>query len=198
MNRLRECRKNKKLTLKQLSEELAKNNLKISADALGKYERGDREPKLETWIKLADFFDVSVSYLQGVNDDKNIYDFGNIDNLKTAIANGIKFQTGKKYKINDLTFESSNSEEQDNQKFIHDILPALLSNAEMQVFAETYAFMKQKLNYKNSSQKLDEFLMVLVMFMTNNFDRSQTKTALLDFIDAFEADEKKNKSSKKL
>lgn len=68
MNRLRECRKNKKLTLKQLSEELAKNNLKISADALGKYERGDREPKLETWIKLADFFHVSVSYLQGISD----------------------------------------------------------------------------------------------------------------------------------
>ena len=68
MNRLRECRKNKKLTLKQLSEELAKNNLKISADALGKYERGDREPKLETWIKLADFFDVPVSYLQGLSD----------------------------------------------------------------------------------------------------------------------------------
>lgn len=68
MNRLRECRKNKKLTLKQLSEELAKNNLKISADALGKYERSDREPKLETWIKLADFFDVPVSYLQGLSD----------------------------------------------------------------------------------------------------------------------------------
>lgn len=68
MNRLRECRKNKKLTLKQLSEELAKNNLKISADALGKYERGDREPKLETWIQLADFFDVPVSYLQGLSD----------------------------------------------------------------------------------------------------------------------------------
>lgn len=73
MNRLRECRKNKKLTLKQLSEELAKNNLKISADALGKYERGDREPKLETWLKLADFFHVSVSYLQGIDE----IDYGN-------------------------------------------------------------------------------------------------------------------------
>ena len=65
MNRIRECRKKKKLTLKQLSEELAKNNFKISADALGKYERGDREPKLETWQKLSDFFNVPVAYLQG-------------------------------------------------------------------------------------------------------------------------------------
>ncbi|WP_411813676.1 helix-turn-helix domain-containing protein, partial [Bifidobacterium longum] len=45
MNRIRECRRNKKLTLKQLSKELAKKKFKISADALGKYERGEREPK---------------------------------------------------------------------------------------------------------------------------------------------------------
>lgn len=67
MNRIRECRKMKKLTLKQLSEELAKNDFKISPDALGKYERGNREPKLETWLKLASFFNVPVSYLQGVS-----------------------------------------------------------------------------------------------------------------------------------
>lgn len=68
MNRIRKCRQNKKLTLKQLSEELAKQDFKISADALGKYERGEREPKLETWIKLSDFFNVPVSYLQGLSD----------------------------------------------------------------------------------------------------------------------------------
>lgn len=70
MNRIRKCRQNKKLTLKQLSEELAKNDFKISADALGKYERGKREPKLETWVKLADYFNVPVGYLMGTSDDK--------------------------------------------------------------------------------------------------------------------------------
>lgn len=65
MNRLRECRQNKKLTLQQLSEELAKNDLTISADALAKYERADREPKIETWNKIADYFNVPVAYLQG-------------------------------------------------------------------------------------------------------------------------------------
>ena len=60
MNRLRELRKEKKLTLKEVSSQLEQNNLKISPDALAKYERGDREPKLETCQKLADFFDVSV------------------------------------------------------------------------------------------------------------------------------------------
>lgn len=95
MNRIRKCRQNKKLTLKQLSEELAKQDLKISADALGKYERGEREPKLETWIKLADFFDVPVSYLQGLtispysiaqNDsfEQFAYDYG-------LVADGVDF-----------------------------------------------------------------------------------------------------------
>jgi transcriptional regulator with XRE-family HTH domain len=75
MNRLRELRKEKKLTLKEVSSQLEQNNLKISPDALAKYERGDREPKLETWQKLADFFGVSVPYLQGVSDidDPNFY-----------------------------------------------------------------------------------------------------------------------------
>ena len=44
MNRIRNLRKEKKLTLKQLSEELAKQGYKITPDALSKYERGDREP----------------------------------------------------------------------------------------------------------------------------------------------------------
>ena len=75
MNRLRALRKEKKLTLKEVSSQLEQNNLKISPDALAKYERGDREPKLETWQKLADFFGVSVPYLQGVSDidDPNFY-----------------------------------------------------------------------------------------------------------------------------
>lgn len=70
-NRLRELRKEKKLTLKEASEELKKNNLNISADALAKYERGDRESKLETWQKLADFFNVPVDYLLGISKDRS-------------------------------------------------------------------------------------------------------------------------------
>lgn len=69
-NNLRKLRLNKNLTLKQLSEELQnKNILKISSDTLSKYERGDREPKLETWKKLADYFTVPVEYLQGYSND---------------------------------------------------------------------------------------------------------------------------------
>ncbi len=70
MNRLRELRKEKKLTLKEVSSQLEQNNLKISPDALAKYERGDREPKIETWETLASFFKVPPSYLMGLTNDK--------------------------------------------------------------------------------------------------------------------------------
>lgn len=70
-NRLKELRHEKNLTLKEVSSQLEQNNLKISPDALAKYERGDREPKLETWQKLADFFNVPVDYLLGISKDRS-------------------------------------------------------------------------------------------------------------------------------
>lgn len=70
-NRLKELRHEEKLTLKEVSSQLEQNNLKISPDALAKYERGDREPKLETWKKLADFFNVPVDYLLGISKDRS-------------------------------------------------------------------------------------------------------------------------------
>lgn len=70
-NRIRELRKEKGLTLKELSQRLKENGTPISASSLIKYERGERNPKLETWIKLADYFGVSVSYLQGVTENSS-------------------------------------------------------------------------------------------------------------------------------
>lgn len=66
MNNLRILRKEKGLTLSELSNDLKKEmDFSISSNALGKYERGEREPKLETWQKLADYFNVSIGYVQG-------------------------------------------------------------------------------------------------------------------------------------
>lgn len=58
--RLKELRKAKGLTQHQLANELG-----ISQQAYARYEKGDREPKISTLIKLADYFDVSVDYLIG-------------------------------------------------------------------------------------------------------------------------------------
>ena len=75
MNKIRELRKEKELTLKELSNDLKQNGiLEIAPDTLGKYERGDREPKLETWQALAKYFGVSVPYLQGISLDRDWQD----------------------------------------------------------------------------------------------------------------------------
>ena len=61
MNRIKELRNKKHLTLKELGEKVGLANGTIS-----RYETGKREPKLSTWQVLADFFNVSVPYLQGI------------------------------------------------------------------------------------------------------------------------------------
>lgn len=60
MNRLKELRKQKGLTLAELGKEV---NLKNNT--LSRYERGIREPNISTLIKLANLFDVTVDYLIG-------------------------------------------------------------------------------------------------------------------------------------
>ena len=89
MNRLRELRQEKGLTLKEVSNELAIQNIKLSADGLGKYEqgaralkiriptstlsdyeRGDSEPKSATWELLAEYFNVTPQYLVGWSDER--------------------------------------------------------------------------------------------------------------------------------
>lgn len=56
--RLKELRKQKKISQLQLALDLNMNQNSIS-----RYETGEREADYETLIKLADYFDVSVDYL---------------------------------------------------------------------------------------------------------------------------------------
>lgn len=93
-NRIAELRKKKKLSQAQLAKETG-----LTRQAVSLYEIGKREPKLETWIKLADFFNVPVPYLQGItfkgfkfgsNDsfEQIAYDYGLLDNY-AEFANNI-------------------------------------------------------------------------------------------------------------
>lgn len=78
-NRLKEIRQKNCLTLEKLGQKV-----NIPKNTLSRYESGKREPKIETWKKLADYFNVSTSYLMGLNSNS----FGNrIKELR--IKNGL-------------------------------------------------------------------------------------------------------------
>ena len=61
MNRIKELRQSKGLTQAELAQKVG-----VSNQAIHYYENDKREPKMETWQKLADYFGVSVPYLQGL------------------------------------------------------------------------------------------------------------------------------------
>jgi transcriptional regulator with XRE-family HTH domain len=106
-NRIRKLRQEKGLTLKELSQQLADKGTPLSASSLIKYERGERKPSLETWIKLANFFNVPIAYIQGRSDIKdpiternkiiqNVNNLSDQDMLKLLNkAFGVKYENEK-------------------------------------------------------------------------------------------------------
>lgn len=68
MNRIKELRQSLNLTQKELAEKVGFNQTVI-----GKYERGELEPNLETLKKLSSIFECSIDYIIGHSDD-----FGNV------------------------------------------------------------------------------------------------------------------------
>lgn len=65
-NRIKELREKNNLTLRGLGDKV-----NMSSSRISQYETGKREPKLETWNKLAEYFNVPTSYLMGLSDDVN-------------------------------------------------------------------------------------------------------------------------------
>ncbi|MBI1720823.1 transcriptional regulator, Cro/CI family [Lactobacillus crispatus] len=60
MNRIKQLRKDKNMTLVELGKQVG-----LPKGTLSRYENGSREPKEPTWQALANFFNVSVDYLKG-------------------------------------------------------------------------------------------------------------------------------------
>lgn len=67
MEKLKALRKERRLTQKELAAEFSTTDSNISG-----WESGKWQPDLETLIKLADFFGVTVDYLLGREEQKNI------------------------------------------------------------------------------------------------------------------------------
>lgn len=75
LNRLKELRLDRGISLRELANDLEINyGKKISRASLSNYENGDTEPKNETWDILADYYHVDSSYLRGLNPIKNPMD----------------------------------------------------------------------------------------------------------------------------
>lgn len=71
--RLKQLRKDKKLTQKELAQKFFLDDSSIS-----KYENGKAVPETELLQSLSDFFEVSVDYLLGRSNIKNYLDDSNV------------------------------------------------------------------------------------------------------------------------
>ena len=77
--RLKELRKQKKLTQQQLGDVVHVSKVSISG-----YERGERSPDRETLTALADYFGVSTDYLLGRSPEKKYYSLNSKDEKDIA------------------------------------------------------------------------------------------------------------------
>ncbi|MBT0944456.1 helix-turn-helix domain-containing protein [Streptococcus lutetiensis] len=102
MTRLKELRQEKDLTLLELREELkGKQGITFSTSQLSSFENGKRSPRRkDAWKLIADYFNVSVPYLLGYDNDseKQI----RIDTLNNVL--------NKLYQTHDLLLEKASKE----------------------------------------------------------------------------------------
>ncbi|MBC8744946.1 hypothetical protein C5O77_01650 [Limosilactobacillus reuteri] len=64
-NRIAELRRENNLSQAELAKKTG-----LTRQAISLYEIGKREPKLTTWVKLADYFDVPLTYIQGLENNR--------------------------------------------------------------------------------------------------------------------------------
>lgn len=96
-NRLKQLRKEKGLTLDEIQ-----NKTGIKRGTYNNYENGVTEPKLETWQKLADFFGVSVPYLQGISKVKDANAFDDFQKFLRSLSEIRKMPDKYSIEVNEL------------------------------------------------------------------------------------------------
>ena len=64
-NRIRELRKSRGLTMKQLGDVLG-----LTESTISQYENDKRQPDYETLLRLSEYFGVSVGYILGAEEEK--------------------------------------------------------------------------------------------------------------------------------
>lgn len=93
-NRIKQLRLEKDISRKQLADEIG-----VSMSSIESYELGRRDPSLETFSKLSNFFGVSVPYLMGLQDSEFIVGdtdiLTNMDESPNMMQNAILSDTQK-------------------------------------------------------------------------------------------------------
>lgn len=95
--RLRELRKSRNLTLKDIG-----NILNVSESAVSQYENNKREMDNSSLTTLADYFEVTVDYLLGRTDSPDLAIPKDIENMQFAFHGGINTEGLSKEDIDTL------------------------------------------------------------------------------------------------
>lgn len=191
-NKIKELRKEKKLTQEELAEKINVTKLTIS-----RWERGERVPKSDKAQQLADFLGVSVAYMLGYTENSTIYDDERIFEIDGNILTTSEKRFEEKYK-NDLLKDFSRFLLDKNLFLSNDeiidmikLLFSLSVNHGKKIKSKTFQEIFINTNHKYHKQLEKEYSFIF----GDEFARDDTEQALHDYI----LDETKTKEkSKKL
>lgn len=175
MKELGERIKNLRIS-KGLSQEALGSELRLSKQTISNYENGDRDPGLDTIIKLSDIFNVDTDYLLCKSEVKNIANSNKIQDL-------LKMQTtdwDNKYtaKLEDISREFYTMLKlflgKNNQIVLFDLTDTLLKElAAFLVMRDTDTLKRiDKINKLNEIQKIILNLSIAYEFGFHNFSET--------------------------
>lgn len=175
LNRIKEIRKKKKLTLKQVSKKTGISVSSLSAYEKQEGDKGYRKPKIDKWIQLADFFGVSVPYLQGltnyqgINIDQNSYqEFAEADASKNS--NGDLYFTEKNWRnfVKSLTSQ----EALNNFKKIY----AVINDLEIPVKKFTFNEITKNIDNLTELNQITEYVAYVYEILTASIVNKDAKS----------------------
>jgi transcriptional regulator with XRE-family HTH domain len=105
LKRLRQAREDAKLTHEEVARALGYN----SSSTIGNYEAGRRDISARDLIAMANLYDVSLSWLYGQNDEKNLA-ITKVDRRELALLNAFRRATERDKEIIENIIKSFSSE----------------------------------------------------------------------------------------
>lgn len=156
-NRLKQVRLRQHKTQKDVATAIG-----VSDRAIAHYEKGIREPKLETWLKLANFFNVPVSYLQGVS---NISKKDKRDDLNAIVH------------LKGNTHTAKTDDEQLRAEFISFLFNVLFNDKDRERYKKYYSDMVNA-NQAVFNNMVSDLSFLFRLFIKKNFSNDLTAQKL--------------------